>query len=114
MLIALANSVALIVAEIFPLGVKIRGDSNEPDPDQVPPVEEAVPTVILTCPAKKKGITAVEFVMAALGKGVLENEDAEIPSKTNKINKYLNEVLNFCKVPPLRFFIKKSLLRTTL
>jgi len=48
LLIALANSVALIVAEIFPLGVKTRGDSNEPDPDQVPPVEEAVPTVILT------------------------------------------------------------------
>jgi hypothetical protein len=113
-LIAVANSVALIVAVAVPLGVKIRGDSNEPDPDQVPPVEEAVPTVILTCPAQKKGITAVEFVKAALGKSVFENEDAEIPNNKINTNKYLKEFLNFCKVLPLRFLIKKSLLKTTL
>ena len=104
-----------MVAVAVPLGVKIYGSpSVDPLPDHDPPEVVAEATVISTLlvPKKKKGI--VGFVNVALGKGVFENEGAERLSKTNKINKYLNEVLNFCKEFPIRFLIKKSLLRTTL
>jgi hypothetical protein len=114
-LINVANSELLIVAVAVPLGVKIYGSpSVDPLPDHDPPEVVAEATVILTLlvPKKKKGI--VGFVNVALGKGVFENEDAEIPNNKNKVNKYLNEVLNFCKALPLRFFIKKSLVKKTL
>ena len=61
---------------------------------------------------KKKGILG--FVIVALGKGVFENEVTEMPNNKINTNKYLNEFLNLCKVLPLRFLIKKSLLKTTL
>jgi hypothetical protein len=104
-----------MVAVAVPLGVKIYGSpSLFPLPDHVPPEVVAEATVISTLfvPKKKKGILG--FVNVALGKGVFENEATVMPNNKINIKKYLNELLNFCKVPPLRFLIKKSLLKTTL
>ena len=104
-----------MVAVAVPLGVKIYGSpSLFPLPDHEPPEVVAEATVISTLfvPKKKKGILG--FVIVALGKGVFENEATEMPNNKINTNKYLNEFLNFCKVLPLRFLIKKSLLKTTL
>ena len=85
-------------------------------PVQLPPEVVAVATVIFTCPVGPAniGITAMEFVKVAFGKGVFENDVDEMPNNRNKINKYLKEFLIFCKGYPLRFFNKKSLLKKAL
>jgi hypothetical protein len=103
-----------MVAVLVPLGVNNRGSDNVPVPDQVPPVVEAVPTVILTWPGPKYGKFKLDSVNVAFGKGVFENDFFDIPNNKNNTNKYLNEVLNFCKGFTIRFLIKKSLLRITL
>jgi hypothetical protein len=109
-----ANSVLRMVAVLVPLGVNNRGSDNVPVPDQVPPAVAKVPIVILTWPDPKYGKLKLDSVNAAFGKKVLENEFVEIANNKNKKNKYLNETLNFCKAIPLRFFIKKSLLKKAL